>query len=38
MSALKEKKPENKEALNNIPDNINDAFQTLSKYTYELSF
>ena len=27
MSALKEKKPENKEALKNIPDNINDAFQ-----------
>ena len=27
MSALKETKPENKEALNNIPDNINDAFQ-----------
>ena len=23
MSALKETKPENKEALNNIPDNIN---------------
>ena len=27
MSALKETKPENKEALNNIQDNINDAYQ-----------